>query len=138
MARTNPIDVASAGLVWRNRILLIKRGKPPSQGLYAFPGGRVEPGEPPIDAARREVLEETGLTAHDLAPLAILDLGAADGDPASAAFRLHVFQGNHPGGDPVPSDDAEDAGWFTLDEVERLPITRSSLTLARQLLGEAG
>jgi 8-oxo-dGTP diphosphatase len=42
-------------------ILLIRRGKPPSEGLWSVPGGRVEWGETLAEAVRREVLEETGL-----------------------------------------------------------------------------
>ena len=47
------------GVVW------IERGKPPSLGRWALPGGRIEPGEQPGDAARREVLEETELAVGD-------------------------------------------------------------------------
>ena len=131
------IEVASAGLVWRDRILLIKRGKEPSKGLYAFPGGRLEAEETAEDAVRREVMEETGIVAGPLERLETLHLGEADNDPASSACRLRVFQGTHEGGNPVAGDDAEDAGWFTLDEVEALPMTKSSLRLARKLLGDA-
>lgn len=130
------IDVASAGLVCENRILLIKRGNEPSKGLYAFPGGRIEPGETPESAARREVLEETGILAGKLQFLEKFNLGEADADPDSTPFRLHVFCGLHPGGIPINGDDADDAGWFTLQEVEALPMTKSSLHFARQLLGD--
>ncbi len=129
------IEVASVGLVCRNRILLIKRGKEPSKGCYAFPGGRIEADETAEIAARREVLEETGVTAGQLEPLETLNLGDADGDPGSAAYLLYVFHGKHDGGEPIAGDDADDAGWFKLTEVETLPMTPSSLRLARVLLG---
>ncbi|MBW1743354.1 MAG: NUDIX hydrolase [Deltaproteobacteria bacterium] len=45
-----------------NRVLLVKRSKPPGEGLWAIPGGRVELGETLQQAAEREIMEETGLT----------------------------------------------------------------------------
>ncbi len=134
MAREFPIEVASVGLVFQNRILLVKRGKDPSKGLYAFPGGRIEPGENAEQAACREIAEETGLIAGNIEFMETLELGEADNNPAAAAYRLHVFWGIHPGGVPVAGDDADEAGWFTLNEVEALPVTPSSLRLAQQLL----
>lgn len=135
MAENTPVEVVSVGLVWRGRILLVRRGKAPSKGLYAFPGGRIEPGETADEAVRREIAEETGLFVDGaLSHLETLDIEPADDETGAVAYRLHVFCGTHPGGEPVAGDDAAEAGWFRLEEIEAMAMTASSLRLARKLL----
>jgi ADP-ribose pyrophosphatase YjhB (NUDIX family) len=56
--------VECAGAVVRDgsgRFLLVRRARPPALGRWSLPGGRIEPGETPAEAAVREVREETGL-----------------------------------------------------------------------------
>ncbi|TGW06623.1 NUDIX domain-containing protein, partial [Mesorhizobium sp. M2D.F.Ca.ET.145.01.1.1] len=60
------LPAVSVAVVRGDSILLVKRARPPSQGLYAFPGGKVEGDETLEDAARRELMEETGLRATGL------------------------------------------------------------------------
>ncbi|MFO0847086.1 MAG: NUDIX hydrolase [Gemmataceae bacterium] len=67
-----PALTADVVLVTREadpRVLLIKRKSDPFAGLWALPGGFVDEGERPADAARRELQEEAGLTVEDLEPL---------------------------------------------------------------------
>ena len=52
------------------QILLLRQYRYAADGyLYEVPAGRLEPGEPPLDCARRELREETGCTAERIDPL---------------------------------------------------------------------
>ncbi len=130
---TRPAEAVSAALTWNGRILLVRRAREPARGMFALPGGRLEPGETPEAAVRREVLEETGLRPLGLSLLATIEPADAGGE-----FRIHVFAGHMPGGEPVPGDDADHAAWYRLDELAHLPVTRSSLEMARRVLAAAG
>ena len=48
------------------RILMCRRRKPPYQGLLNLVGGHMEPGEDALDAAYRELFEETGIARDDI------------------------------------------------------------------------
>jgi 8-oxo-dGTP diphosphatase len=130
---SGPEVVAAVSVALRRgeRLLLVKRGRAPAKGLYAFPGGRVEPGETLEEAARRELLEETGLVALDLEAHEELLL---EGATAQTRYRLTVFRALHVSGEPVAADDAEAAGFFSLAEMADLPMTASTLSAARIIL----
>jgi ADP-ribose pyrophosphatase YjhB (NUDIX family) len=59
-----PQEVPCVGAVVHDaagRLLVIRRGHAPSAGLWALPGGRLDPGESEARAVVRETAEETGL-----------------------------------------------------------------------------
>lgn len=127
-----PVAAVSVALVREGRVLLVRRGREPSRGVYAFPGGRVEPEETLEEAARRELMEETSLSAGQLEPYRTVLI-----QPASAsvpAFELTVFAGDFAEGVLHAGDDADEAGWFTAGELDRMPVIESVAVIARELL----
>lgn len=135
MTERRTISAVSVALVRDDTVLLVKRALEPSRGLYAFPGGRVESGETSEAAARRELLEETGMTAANLSPLREYLIDASvDGEEIT--YRLEVFTGKWVGGEPACASDAEEACFYTLEEMEKLPLTDSILDISRELVGQ--
>ena len=64
----NPVVAVAVWIVdASNNLLLIERAKDPGKGKFAPPGGFVDAGENLESAARREILEETGITIDTLA-----------------------------------------------------------------------
>jgi len=125
------IPAVSVAIHHEGAFLLVRRGREPSKGLYAFPGGRVQPPESDEEAVRRELAEETGLSIATLEPLLQLHLPGSDRHPA---FRLLVFRGFGPSGTMLAGDDADQVGWFGIEEMQTLPVIPSVLDTARAIV----
>ncbi|WP_163271589.1 NUDIX hydrolase [Chelativorans alearense] len=128
------IHAVSVAAMRDGRFLLVRRGRAPSRGLFAFPGGRVEAGESEEETARRELREETGLTAGEIAPLCEMTI---DGD-GGRRYRLKVYRALQLRGAPAAGDDADHIGWYTVEEMRDLPITASTLAVAEEMAAGAG
>lgn len=100
-----PLEIALAVIRGTGSVVWIERGTQPSLGFWALPGGRIEPGEDPLEAARREVLEETELVVTDGRRLAVLTerFETADGTHLYDVI-VHVALFDDPGGEPVAAD----------------------------------
>jgi 8-oxo-dGTP diphosphatase len=103
-----------------DRFLLIRRGKAPSKGLWAFPGGSIMPGEPLVTAAIRELAEETGVVAANACVLAAVDIISSPGAAVPYHFVLIPVLLRWVSGEAVAADDAEAAGWFTRAQMHDL------------------
>ena len=104
-------------------VLLVRRARPPRAGQWSIPGGLVRLGEPVEEAARREVLEETGLELGPLELVAVVD--SIERDETGRVRHHYVlvdFTAEVEGGVLRAASDAAEARWFPLEGLEGLEL----------------
>ena len=69
-------------------VLLVQRGRPPSEGKWSLPGGLVHLGERLEDAVRREVEEECGLAVRVGGVCGVIDRVVCDPAPGDGSGRV--------------------------------------------------
>ena len=119
-------------VVWRaDRVLLIRRGKPPRAGQWSLPGGAQELGETVAETARREVLEETGLVLASLDLLTVVDL--IEPAPEPGRFHYHYtlvdFVAEAAPGDAIAAGDAVAVAWFDRASLQGLGLWSETLRI---------
>ncbi|NRB33556.1 MAG: NUDIX hydrolase [Rhodobacteraceae bacterium] len=132
MSAQHPLLGVIAILVHDGAALLVQRSKKPDAGLWGFPGGHVELGEPVAEAALRELREETGVIATAGPVLDVIDVIQRDADgQVTVHYALVALRVDYVSGVPVAADDALDAAWVALEDIraERLKMSRGVLRL---------
>lgn len=112
-----PVPAVGVVCLRGDAVLLIRRGKPPRMGEWSLPGGRIEPGERAADAALRELVEETGVSA-DL--IGLLDVVDGVFPEADRHYVLIDYLAVWRGGEPVAGDDAMEAAFHPLSAIDGL------------------
>lgn len=135
-------------VVWNERVLLHAHTR---LGMWLPPGGHIEPGELPDEAAVREVQEETGvrirlvgergLAVDYPAQLAVpVGVQVEDIETGHQHIDLIYFATPEPDGERVDPSHAENvrAGWYTLDELRALGANDEIQAWARRAVREIG
>ncbi|MDP1912647.1 NUDIX hydrolase [Brevundimonas sp.] len=130
MTASLPAPVPAVGVVCLrgDEVLLIRRGTLPRQGEWSLPGGRIEPGERAVNAALRELREETGVEAEITGLIDVVDGLFPE---AGRHYVLIDYAARWLAGEPVAGDDAVEARFVTLDEVEALIDWSETLRIIR-------
>lgn len=108
------IEAVGVVITGGGRILLVQRGHEPQRGAWTIPGGRIEPGETPEQAAAREALEETGLEVEIGAEVYRVTIADPERD---REFDIHDFEASVVGGELKAGDDAAAVEWVALAEL---------------------
>lgn len=128
-------SIAAVGgvLISGGKILLVKRGYPPGQGLWSVPGGAIEAGEGVLSSAVRELREETGLEAEPLGVIFILNDVVRDPTGRTLYHYLILdvlFDDSTVRGVLRAGGDAVDVKWFDLGGA----LTMKEVSRATKLL----
>lgn len=108
------------------KVLLIRRGKEPFQGQWAFPGGFVNENETVENAAQRELVEETHFNSEQLQQFGVFSEPGRDprGWVVSVAFCTIV---NVKDTSIQADDDAADAQWVPLTQIREMAFDHKKI-----------
>jgi len=136
-----PIVAIGVVVIKGDKILLIKRSKPPKHAAWSIPGGAQEIGETTSEAAIREVYEETAITIGPPHFLTVIDY--IDRDETQSVkhhYTLIDYAAYYQYGSLKAGDDAEAAKWVHVDQIseynlwtETEKIIYNALTMMKKL-----
>lgn len=111
----HPGGVSVAALTADNRILMVRQFRYPyGEVVLETPAGKLEPGENPLEACRREQQEETGTTAEKYIPLCVLYPS-----PGYTNEKLHLYACR------ITAQGSQHLDEDEFLEVERIPLKRA-------------
>lgn len=130
MSRRYPAHpvVGIAGIVLDgNRVLLVKRGREPLQGIWSLPGGKLELGETLRDGVRRELREEAGLDVRVLDMVEVFERITPDEQGRTAYHYVLIdFLCESDGVDAQAGDDADEVAWVERDRIGEYETTEGA------------
>lgn len=131
----HPITAAGVVVFKEDKVLLIKRNKPPKSFEWSIPGGAQYLGEKLKETAKREVLEEAGIRVNNITLVDAIDFIKKDNhDAIEYHYSLIDYMADYKSGKLVPGDDAVDAKWVAVDALEQYNLWQETTSLIRKAI----
>ena len=103
---------------------MVRRARPPANGLFSLPGGVVESGESLEEAVAREVREETAIAIEPVGLAGFRETVVRDAeDRVERHFVILCFAARWMAGEPVLNEELSEARWVDRAELAGLPTT---------------
>jgi 8-oxo-dGTP diphosphatase len=119
-----PVLAVSAAILRDGHVLIVRRARPPAQGLYTLPGGAVEAGETLMEALVREVREELGMAIQPIALAGYREAIMRDDDKRVARhYVILPFAARWVAGEPALGNEIAEARWLRPSEITSLTTT---------------
>lgn len=119
-----PILAVSAAIIRDGQVLIVRRARPPAQGVFTLPGGGVEAGESLTEAVKREVREETALDIEPVAPAGYREAIRRDqAGRVERHFVILAFAARWIAGEPRLNAELTEAHWLRPSELTDLVTT---------------
>jgi ADP-ribose pyrophosphatase YjhB (NUDIX family) len=133
-----PLVGVGALIVEHERVLLVRRERPPALGKWSIPGGLVHVGESVEAAVRREVVEECGLDVEVRGLVGIVDRIVRDAEGrVQYHYVLLDYLATPRAGRARAGSDAQAVRWATLDDLKGLDTTEGLEAMMRRALAMA-
>jgi len=123
MKNNTPSLTVDAVILFKNKLVLVKRKNPPYQGKFALPGGFVEIGESTEEAASREAFEETGLSVEILKLIGVYS--DPERDPRRHTVSVCYLAKGY--GDLKSGSDADAVELFEFDSIPELAFDHNKM-----------
>ena len=119
-----PFLAVSAAIVRDGQVLLVRRARPPADGLFSLPGGVVEIGETLAEAVAREVREETGLEIEPVGLAGFRETIVRDTEArVERHFVILPFAARWLAGELTLNEELSEARWLAPGALTGLPTT---------------
>ena len=128
-----PIPAVGVVVFNGDKVLLIKRNKPPKSFMWSIPGGAQDLGEKLKDTAAREVKEEAGIQIKNIKLIDAVDyIEKNDNDEIKYHYSLIDYVGEYGDGELQAADDAIDAKWVDFNALEEYKLWSETIRIIHQ------